>query len=257
MICNFYVFAGLLVLGATFLSVLGLLATRKVVNFEKLRSSHDVGGYLLSVVGTLYAVLLGLVVVDAMQQFQNAREVTEKETNTLADIFIMAKRLPEPTGSRVRKMCSDYANQVVNTEWSQMHCSTYCSVAREMAVDLMAALIDFEPQTENQKALYPQMLQEASQLWQSRQARINIALKGVPAIEWTVLIAGAVITVFFTYFFGLEDLKLQLIMTAMVAMLISLNLMLVLYFGYPFGGSMSIQTDSFKSVQRIFKSEAR
>jgi hypothetical protein len=257
MICNFYVLAGLLVLGATLLSVLGLLATRKVVNFEKLRSSHDVGGYLLSVVGTLYAVLLGLVVVDSMQQFQNAREVTERETNTLADIFILANRLPEPTGSRVKKICSEYADQVINTEWSQMHRCTYCPIAREMAVDLMTALIDFEPRTENQKALYPQMLQEASQFWQSRQARINIALKGVPAIEWMVLITGAFITIFFTYFFGLEDLKLQLIMTAMVAMLISLNLMLVLYFGYPFGGNTSIQTDSFESVQCIFKSQAR
>ena len=66
------------VLLSTLASVAGLLITRKLVDLNKLRASHEVGGYLLSVVGTLYAVLLGLVVVDAMQKFHVARDVTEK-----------------------------------------------------------------------------------------------------------------------------------------------------------------------------------
>jgi hypothetical protein len=89
---------------------------------------------------------------------------------------------------------------------------------------LTKALLDFRPATETEKLLYPQMLQEGTQFWQNRNSRIGIAEKGVPAVEWLVLIVGAVTTVFFTYFFGMEDLRLQVVMTAMIGMLIALNL---------------------------------
>ena len=50
--------AGFFLIGAsTALSVAGLLVVRKVLHSRNLISSHDVGGYLLSVVGTIYAVI--------------------------------------------------------------------------------------------------------------------------------------------------------------------------------------------------------
>ena len=64
------------------------------------------------------------------------------------------------------------------------------------------------------------------------------------------------ITVFFTFFFALQHTGLQIMMTAMVAMLIALNLTLVLLFAYPFKGDVSVQADSFKLIQNIFKEPA-
>src|SRR5262249_8280537 len=123
------------------------------------------------------------------------------------------------------------------------------------AIDLMQALIDYDPKTDTQKDLYPQMIQEASQFWQNRQARIGMARKGVPAVEWATLIAGALITVLFTYLFGLENTGLQLIMTSMVAMLIALVLTLFVLFAFPFGGDLSIQADTFKQIEEIIDSQ--
>jgi hypothetical protein len=250
---NTYLSGFLLVLASGVLAVLGLIATRQIMKAENLRASHDVGGYFITIVGTLYAVLLGLVVVDAMQQYQRAREVTEKEANNLIDVFILSARLPEPKCSEVRGMCTEYANQVIETEWSLMTGGEQCPVAQQKAIILMKGLLDFQPATENEKALYPQMVQEGTQFWQNRQTRISMAAKGVPPIEWVVLIIGAITTIVFTYFFGLEDLRLQAIMTAMIAMLISLNLMLFVFFDYPFRGDLSVKTDAFRSVQNIFK----
>jgi hypothetical protein len=188
-----------------------------------------------------------------MEKFQTARDVTERESNKLADVFILASKLPEPKRTQVQKLCHDYAEQVVDIEWKDMADGAYCPQARRLAVGLMKAVIDFEPVTENQKALYPQMVEDASEVWQCRRTRTNLASHGVPAIEWITLIAGAVITVFFTFFFGLENLRLQMTMTFMVALLIALNMYLVVLFGYPFSGDLSISTDSFKTTLMIFE----
>lgn len=247
-----YVTGCLLILGSGAIAVIGLLVTRKVIDLDRLRASHEVGGYLLSVVGTLYAVLLGLVVVDAMQTFQNARDITEREANSLANVFMFSSCMPEPKRSEVKRLCIDYTNLVIDHEWNAMDSGKYTPAARRMAIGIIQDLLDFEPTTERQKALYPQMMSDATQVWQSRRLRINMAVHGVPAIEWITLIVGAVITVFFTFFFGLENLRLQIAMTAMVAVLISLNVYLVLLFGYPFSGDLAIGTEAFRINQGIF-----
>jgi ABC-type branched-subunit amino acid transport system permease subunit len=129
---------------------------------------------------------------------------------------------------------------------------TYCEEARHLAVEITKTVLTIEPATENQKAIYPELVSDTNSLWQCRRARISTATHGVPAIEWFTLIAGGAITVFFTYFFGLESLRLQLIMTAMVVILIALNLVLVLLFGYPFQGDLAITNEAFMQDYKIF-----
>jgi hypothetical protein len=60
----------------------------------------------------------------------------------------------------------------------------------------------------------------------------------------------------FTYFFKVEHLKIQMIMTAMVAMIIALCLFLVLMFGYPFSGELTVSPDSFKITRAIIAYQA-
>src|SRR5690348_6859122 len=89
-----YVSGFVLVAGCAALSIVGLLAVRRTVHARALISSHDVGGYLLSIVGTLYAVILGLVVFDSMGKFQQASQTTELEANSLIDVILLADHLP-------------------------------------------------------------------------------------------------------------------------------------------------------------------
>jgi hypothetical protein len=197
-------------------------------------------------------VLLGFVVVDAMQQYQHARQVTETEADNLADIFVMAGRLPEPKRTEIQDRCRNYVDQVMRTEWELMSHGDYCPLSREKAVDLMESLVDFTPQTETEKLLYPLMVQESSIFWQNRQSRLLSADSHLPMFEWVALIAGAIIVMAFTFFFGLENLRMQAIMTAFLAMLISLNFSLLLFFAYPFNGELAILPDAFKSLEAVF-----
>jgi hypothetical protein len=236
-------------------SIAGLFLVRKVIHLERLKSFHEVGGYLLSVVGTLYAVLLGLVVVDAMTKFQTARNVVESEANSLADVFILAGRLSPDKGTKVRLLCKKYADEVVDVEWPLLARGDKSIKARTIAVQLMKEVSDFEPVTENQKAIYPVLIEESIQLWDNRRLRTNLADFGIPLIEWNVLILGGVVTIVFTYFFGIESLCAQIIMTSMVSLLISLNLYLVALFGAPFSGDLQVSPQSFQIDKTIFNNQ--
>ncbi len=250
-----YIIGTILILGISLLSVLGLLVVRKYFELEKLKSCHEVGGYLLSVVGTMYAVLLGLIVVDAMTKFQTAREVVEQEANSLADVFLLSESFPPEKRRKVQIVCNNYVKEILSEEWPAMANGKISKTARTAIIELMKEVMTFEPVTENQKAIYPIAVQEACQVWDYRRARTNMAQHGIPVVEWVVLIIGAIVTIVFTYFFGLSDARAQMAMTAMVSLLISLNMYLVILFGAPFSGDLQVSPDSFRVDKLIFDNQ--
>jgi hypothetical protein len=241
----------LLIAGCTLVAVLGLVAVRRRIDAKTLAACHEVGGYLLSVVGTLYAVLLGLIVVDAMGLFQEAHTTTEQEANALADIVLLSERMPAPQRARIARLATAYADLVAGPEWAAMDHGRYLPEARRAARALIDAVFAFEPTTQAQSTLHDAQVEAALQLWNNRRLRTQLAARSVPGLKWTVLITGGLITIVFTYFFAVEHLRVQLLMTALVTASIALNLFLVGMFGHPFSGDLRVDPSCYKVVQEL------
>lgn len=224
-------------------SIGGVMLMRRYFDHDRLKHYHDVAGNMLSVGGTLYAVLLGLVVVDAMETFENARFTVDREANALANVYLLAEPFPAEKSARVRTLCRDYAAAVVNYEWPLMSQGQIHAQSRDLSLSLVHEIAQFEPATENLKAVYPLIMQQALELRDERRARTSMALYRLPVIEWIVLCTGAVITIVFTYFFRLESHRIQLAMTGMVALLIALNLYLIVLFAAPYSGDLRVKPD--------------
>ena len=245
---------GLAIITGGIVAAIALVAAvRSVFEKEILQQAHDITGNLLSVVGTLYAVLLGLIVVDSLVHFEHAVDVVQKESNTLADIFLLADRLPAAPRERVRETCKAYAHTVVEDEWSQMAQARASLEARKLAFELVKTLDGFEPTTESEKAVFPILLEQMRELWDYRRERIGTAQFGVPAVEWFVLIVGGAVTVLFAGLFRTQSVGLQRFLTALAALLIGLNLYLVSLFGYPFAGELTVSSRPFQVDIAIFE----
>jgi hypothetical protein len=242
-----------LVGGSTIVAMVGVLIGRRLIHARNLINSHEVGGYLLSVVGTMYAVILGLIVVESMANFEQARLTTEQESNALADLILLSNRLPDQKRQQIQKLALAYIDRVVDDEWPMLDHGTYAPSARRAALDLIDAVCNFEPQTASEQAIYDKELDAVCQFWNSRRTRTVTAAHGVPALEWVVLIVGGVITLAFIAFFRLDHLRIQLLMTAMVTIVIALNMYMVLMFGYPYSGQLKVPPDNFKVAQAIIE----
>ena len=245
---------GLAIISGGIVAALVLVAlVRKMFAKDILRQAHDITGNLLSVVGTLYAVLLGLIVVDALVRFEHAIDVVQKESNALADIFLLAERLPEAERGRLQETCKSYARQVVEDEWPLMATGHVSMAARKSAFALTRSLDGFEPTTEAQKVIYPMLLEQIRQLWDYRRERVGMAEFGIPAVEWFVLVVGGAVTVLFGGLFRAESVSLQRFLISLAALLIGLNLYLVSLFGYPFSGELTVSSRPFEVDIAIFE----
>lgn len=248
-----YLSGVLLVAGANAVALGGLFLTRRAFCRLDMLSHREVGGFLLSIVGTMYAVILGLMVVDAKERFQAGRQTTEAEANALADIVLLANRYPPARSEHIRELALAYACEVTMSEWPLLDDGEFAPQARTTALRLIDAVSGFEPVNAREQSIYESTLAAASNLWVHRRNRVMSAARGIPGLEWFVLITGGLIVVAFTYFFRVDSLRIQAAMTALVASVFALNLYLILMFGYPFSGDVKVGSEAFEVTQAIIR----
>ena len=241
-----YLAGTLMIAASAVAAIAGLVLMRRFGYFRTLSISHEASGQYLSCVGTLYAVLLGLIVVDAMGRFQTAVGLVGDEANAIAEIVYLSGRMPTPIKTEIQRCATDYVKLVVDQEWRTMAEGRPLPAARQQALELMNVVRDWEPATESEKTLYAEAVPAASQFWNARRLRIIACERGIPPLEWCAVILGAIVTVILTYFLVLDDVRIQIALTAMVAVLIALNIFLILMFGYPFSGDLHVSSEGFE-----------
>jgi Na+/H+-dicarboxylate symporter len=223
---------------------------RRYISNETLRKAHEVGGYYLTLVGTIYGILLGLVVFDAMSKFQAAERTVNSEAKSLLAIYSLSDQFPgvqEPIKGLVR----EYVKGVITVEWPLMQRGEISHKSHDVMLSLIRLIRAIEPKTQNQQSIYASLLAETNACWESRLDRNKVSNFGVPTAEWVVLLVGATIVIAFTFFFTIESHGIHLAMRGMVTLLIAMSLYLVLLFGAPFSGDLRVSDKPFRFVEQI------
>jgi hypothetical protein len=195
-----------------------------------------------------YAVLLGLMVVAVWQDWQAAQDSATQEANELAAVFWLAHGLPEPEGRHIQELARDYARVEVREEWPLMERGKSSPRAWELLDEMRASVEALHPTNDAQTVLFDNLLQRLHELGDARGARLLQAEEGLPAILWAVLLVGGLITVGFSYLFGLRSTTVHVLMVAALALIIGLVLFTVAALDYPFKGDIRIGPEAFDKV---------
>jgi hypothetical protein len=204
---------------------------------------NEVGGFIVSVVGTLYAVTLAFVVSIVWQEYDGSATRAAVEAADGATAWHIAVGLPEPIASRTRAAVADYARLMIADEWPQMRHGG-ASVRGELIVTtLMHDLAAFRPANGGESNVQAQVLQNVEQLHEARHRRLADNASGIAPFQWTILVLGAAITVGFCFLFGLANQPMHNIMTGAVACIIGATFVLIFELDYPFRGDLGISPE--------------
>jgi hypothetical protein len=223
----------------------GLLWARRLLSSTLLDKHHETAGFLLSVVGVVYAVLLAFVMVIVWERFYDASRNVSQEANQLGDLWRMAGGFQPEIRGPVRGELTSYGTAVIQAEWPAMAARRDSPEAWEALAHLWDTYTRFEPQGEGERVLYAESLHTLNELSDNRRERLHDSTDHMPAVLWAALYGGAAITVGFTYLFQLTSLKLQVFMTSGVVGLIALVLFLVIALSSPFRGAVRIGPEPF------------
>jgi hypothetical protein len=249
---------GLLIVAlATVVAVGGLILVQRLYSTERRMQHNEVAGFIYAVLGVSYAVLLGLMLIAVWEQWNAAEDVASDEANELAGIFYFAHTLPQPEGRHIQELARSYSQVVVAEEWPLMAQGRSSPEAWDTLDELRGTILGLAPPTDAQQvpysqARYNQILEQLHDLGDARRERLLAASEGVPTLLWVVLIGGGVITIAFTYLFGLENTVVHTLMVASLALIIALSLFTVAALNHPFKGDVRIAPDAFEQVLERF-----
>ncbi len=251
MVTFFYGF--LIIAVAIWVAIFFMLIVRRKVDLEELRLNHAVADPLLSVIGTLFAVLLGFLVAGAMQRFDEARMNVQEEAGALADVFRGASGFPEPLRHNLQTDCINYADEVINKEWKLMEERKASAEAWELYSDIWRLCVGFNPGNEGQSNVHQAVLAAISHLGNYRTLRFAAMVNQLPLGMWIVVLAGGGATIAFTYFFEVKNERTQMLMTGLVATVMALNIFLLANYDYPFSGDVHVSSAAFELDLELFK----
>ncbi len=234
------------------LAIVCMMFVRRRFDIQELRLNHDVADPLLSVVGTLFSILLGFLVAGAMQRFDEARVNVQEEAGALADVFRGAEGLPAAIRDSLQKSCEDYAAIVIDEEWKLMTDKKASNKAWDTYGDIWRVSVTYNPDNEGRSNVHQAILAAISRLGNYRTLRFAAMNNQLPFGMWLVVFAGGGATIAFTYFFEVKDEKTQIIMTGLVATVMALNIFLLANYDYPFSGDVIVSPTAFSLDRELF-----
>jgi len=233
-------------------AVAGLVLVQRLVPPERRVGQNDVAGFIFAVLGVAYAVLLAFVVIAVWEEYKTAQTNVESEAHELAGVYFVASRLPEPDRTRIQDLARTYARVVVEEEWPMMERGKTSPRADSLLRQLTLKILQFDPHTKGEQVLYELEQTQLHDAADARRSRLLEVREGIPSLLWVVLVVGGVITVSFTYLFGLKSNVAHALMVAALTLLICGILFTIGEFNYQFSGVVEIRPDAYKEVLGSF-----
>jgi Protein of unknown function (DUF4239) len=238
-----------MVLVAIGLALGGLLLVRRSIEHSRFEPQHEVAGFIIAVVGVIYAVLLAFVVIIQWERFTTAEVDASSEATAIGNLYRDGIAVGTRAGGvDLANAVAKYADHLVDAEWPYMAKHQ----AEEPTTDqylnaVWKAVTQLQAPSAVDAGLVRQAVEDVSVASQMRRKRIQDSGSELPLPLWIVLLIGAGLTIGFTYFFGLENFTAQAIMVSTLAAIIALSLFVILTLDLPYTGDVAAKPDALEA----------
>jgi hypothetical protein len=252
-ISSSWVFSSLLVMVPSIVvCILVLWLVRKVVSTEALKKNHDVAGFTFSIIGVLYSVILGFTVINVQNRYSKAEENIQTEAMILADLYRTAAYLPVSSKKEIRGVLREYVSYIAGEEWENVKNKNAHLKAQKVMDQIWNSYYEVNPESQKMWVWYEESITKLDDLMNARISRQFTSWEHLSKMMWTLLIVGAMVTICFMFFFGLDNLRSQMLMTALLAGYLSFMLYLVFSLDHVFKGPEAIQPFAFQEILTLF-----
>jgi hypothetical protein len=237
---------------STGLAVAGLFVVRRNIALSTLESHNDVAGFIIAVIGVLYSVMLAFVVVILWEQYDSASRNADHEASLVLSLYRNAGAFPADA-PRLRADIRRYAESVADDEWKTMASRQDESKATDAAFNRLWVSLDaVRPGNAAETTYFSESVKQLNEAQQARRERIFGAAAELPIPLWFVLVAGAMVTIGFTYFFGVANFRANVLMVVALSSITGLILFLVMSLDLPFAGAVAVKPTAMRETIHEF-----
>jgi Protein of unknown function (DUF4239) len=216
----------------------------------KQRKHNDVAGFLVAVIGVIYAVTVGFIIASQWDNYTEARDHTYQEAFTLASIAEGSVVMGPQVQQQISAQIVAY-NKAVIAWWprSGRPATEFDPPEDASLIHMLETVNGLNPTTEAQRAFVREATADLIDVEAQSDQRTHQA--GRAHLEfplWLVIGIASGVTTAFCLLFGLETEWLHYVMVGAVALIIGSNLLLVVLLDHPLSGVMPVSPDAYQAV---------
>jgi hypothetical protein len=234
-------------------AIIGLRIVRKKYHHEELQENHEVAAVIFNAFGLLYAVVVAFVVFVVWSRYDEAAKNLELEANESIDLFYTAKMFPDSINKPMREALYQYASSINEEEFEMMTHGEKSQKTSDALKTVSNIFINMDISKIANVPGYMESFKRFNDLAQYRRIRLFAGKNSVPSVIWVVLLIGAIITVAYTYFFGIKNVLPQNLMTAALTITITVILFLIFILEHPYMGNTAVNKEPMTSVAESMK----
>ncbi len=237
---------GILIIGGGTALYVGTLVLLRDRIAKAVREMHnDVAGYVFAVVGVLYALLLGFVILTTWESFGSAADGVNREAASVSALYETSVGLPKSVQPKVRTELRRYASLIVHDEWPAM-ASGHASAKVDASLNRLYVLYSASGRAGVQDNADSSSLQLLNDVAALRATRVLDAGGSIDSVMWAVVLFGAACMMAFALLFYLEHAGIQIVMMALFGALVLSMIFLLVVLDNPFGGDFHVTSEPFR-----------
>jgi hypothetical protein len=181
-------------------------------------------------------------------EFSDAEVDVVQEAGAAENIYRLSQGLSDKARVAVLGAVAKYLKAAIDDDWPAMDRGVAGpGGAAKQALDAVYPTL-MSSGGQGDTAVISEMLRQLDLITQCRRARLVASEGAVPGAIWLILIVGAAITIGFTFFFGMKSLPTQVSMTALAAILIFSELLIIVSIDRPFSGAVQVGPNALAAV---------
>ena len=230
---------------------LGKLAIRKFPFAEIVESGEGIGSYC-NIIGVLYAVVLGYVLVNVYESYSTADAKVEDEASIVIDLLRDAEGLPPLDSLIFRKATLEYVDSVIDVEWPHMlkkkiyHPETFDKFA-----NLFHIARTVKCDSDEQRLFLAAIIDKLNELSSTRRERVAVSASRLPDMLWAMIIGVGLVSYSICFIFPIENNRIRLSLICATAATMTFTTLLMFILDRPYNGSLGIQPDSLEMIRTI------
>ena len=233
-------------------SLVGLVLARRFVlpRLHYADGANDAVSGTVQAIGVFYGITVGLIAIGVWTTYSNASELVSREAMSIGALYRDVSGYPQPLRGQLQVKVRDYTVFVINRAWpaQKMGQNQRLEESTKMMDDLQTMLYTFEPSTPGQNALHIETISAFNKLIEARNLRKDAVGSGLSSQMWAVIWIGAIISISVAYFFRIPDLKLHMILVALIAGFLAMVLFLIIINDKPFFGYVSVSPEPYELI---------
>ncbi len=212
-------------------------------------STGPTAATMLTVLATLYAILIAFVIVQGWSNLGDAQSQVGKEATALVEMFEDTHALPPNAGHAIQTAERQYARSVLQDDWQSMaHDRKPSPVTTAAFHRLFDTVQSARAESRDEPAFYQEAVARLNDIAGARRARLDAARGTIPTPLYVLLIAGGVVVVIVAAVLDSRNRRAHLAIVGLVAMIIGLNLALIVSFDHPFTGSVHVTKEPIEEM---------